>query len=59
MMKAYLGARIFDGQEWRDGSALLVEEGVIAGICAEREIAGNVETVDLGGGMLVPGFVDL
>jgi N-acetylglucosamine-6-phosphate deacetylase len=59
MMKAYLGARIFDGQEWRDGSALLVEEGVIAGICAEREVTSNVETVDLGGGMLVPGFVDL
>lgn len=57
MMKAYRGARIFDGHEWRDGAALLVDGGTVVGIRPEGEATG--ETIDLGGGMLVPGFVDL
>ena len=29
---AFTGARIFDGNAWHDGSALLVEFGYVAGI---------------------------
>jgi N-acetylglucosamine-6-phosphate deacetylase len=52
-MTAFTGARIFDGERWREG-ALLVADGTVAGIGPAP--AGAVV---LDGGMLVPGFVDL
>jgi N-acetylglucosamine-6-phosphate deacetylase len=56
---AVTGARIFDSQHWHDDAALLVEFGYVAGIVAPDAIPANAERVDLGGGMLVPGFIDL
>ncbi|NBE07247.1 N-acetylglucosamine-6-phosphate deacetylase [Paragemmobacter ruber] len=50
---SYTGARVFDGAQFRDG-ALIVEDGMVAGIGTPE---GRV--VDLGGGVLAPGFVDL
>ncbi|SEH00610.1 hypothetical protein SAMN05444920_11741 [Nonomuraea solani] len=39
--------------------AVLVRDGVIAAVDAEGDLAGQAhETVDLGGGLLVPGFTD-
>ncbi|MEV0622212.1 amidohydrolase [Nonomuraea sp. NPDC050404] len=39
--------------------AVLVRDGVIAAVGAERDLAGQAtETVELGGGLLVPGFTD-
>lgn len=56
---AVAGARIFDGYEWHDNAALLVEFGYVAGIVAATHIPARAERVTLDGGMLVPGFVDL
>jgi len=56
---AFFGARIFDGQEWNDDAALLVNGGVVEGIVAERDIPYGVTRHGLDGGMLVPGFIDL
>jgi N-acetylglucosamine-6-phosphate deacetylase len=53
----FTGARIFEGSGWIDGSALLVTDGTVLG--APRYVPPDADTVDLGGGMLVPGFVDL
>ena len=50
---SFTGARIFDGAQMRDG-ALVVEDGRVAGIGAPD---GRV--IDLGGGVLAPGFLDL
>lgn len=50
---SYTGARVFDGARFHEG-ALIVEDGVVAGIGASE---GHV--VDLGGGVLAPGFLDL
>jgi len=56
---AFFGARIFDGQEWNDDAALLVNGGVVEGIVAEGDIPYGVTRHGLDGGMLVPGFIDL
>ncbi|ESW60145.1 MAG: N-acetylglucosamine-6-phosphate deacetylase [Rhodobacter sp. CACIA14H1] len=50
---SFANARVFDGAGFRDG-ALVVEDGVVLGYGAAQ---GHV--VDLGGGVLAPGFLDL
>lgn len=50
---SYTGARVFDGAQFREG-ALVVEDGTVVGHGAAE---GHV--VDLGGGVLAPGFLDL
>ncbi|RYE11319.1 MAG: N-acetylglucosamine-6-phosphate deacetylase [Hyphomicrobiales bacterium] len=55
---AYTNARIFDGETWWDRSALVVNDGRIEGIIA-ADSPTDAERVSLGGGLLVPGFIDL
>ncbi|MBV8696566.1 MAG: N-acetylglucosamine-6-phosphate deacetylase, partial [Bradyrhizobium sp.] len=52
------GARIFDGETFREDHVLVIEGERIAAIvpCAE-EPRGPVR--DLGGGLLAPGFIDV
>ncbi|WP_370204710.1 N-acetylglucosamine-6-phosphate deacetylase [Pararhodobacter marinus] len=54
MQQIWRGARVFDGWCLRDGVAVVVEGGRIAGLRADD---GQGE--DLGGGILAPGFIDL
>jgi N-acetylglucosamine-6-phosphate deacetylase len=56
-MRIFVGARLFDGQRLRDDCALATEGGIIRALApyAERPTG---ETIDLGGGVLAPGFVD-
>jgi N-acetylglucosamine-6-phosphate deacetylase len=56
---ALTGARIFDGEGWHDGAALLIRGGSVEGIVARDAVPADVEIRDLKGGMLAPGFVDL
>src|SRR5690606_27662978 len=56
---AIAGARLFDGEAWHDDSALLVEFGYVSGIVAAAAIPANARRVELAGGMVVPGFIDL
>ncbi|GGF25094.1 N-acetylglucosamine-6-phosphate deacetylase [Youhaiella tibetensis] len=56
---AFLGARIFDGEEWIDGGALLVNDGVVEGVVAAADVPFGVARHELDGGVLVPGFIDL
>ncbi|MFM2044930.1 MAG: hypothetical protein RLY86_3506 [Pseudomonadota bacterium] len=58
------GARLFDGEEWLDGCALLIEGGKIAALPVEGPatdtLSGRVETIALPPGtILVPGFLDV
>jgi N-acetylglucosamine-6-phosphate deacetylase len=57
-MKVVYGARLFDGERLHDDCALVIEGASIAALTpfAERPRVG--EQVDLGGGVLTPGFVD-
>lgn len=56
---AIAGARIFDGYDWHEDAALLVEFGHVCGVVGAGSIPANAEVVHLAGGMIVPGFIDL
>jgi N-acetylglucosamine-6-phosphate deacetylase len=57
-MKVFTGARLFDGKRFLDDHALIVEGDAIRGIVALNDRPREGEKVDLGGGILAPGFVD-
>ncbi|BAV49157.1 N-acetylglucosamine-6-phosphate deacetylase [Mesorhizobium loti] len=56
---ALTGARIFDGDDWHDGHALVVRDGLVEAILPTGAVGSDIRTVDTGGGMLAPGFVDI
>jgi len=57
--KAITGARIFDGTSWHEDAALVFASGKIEAIRPTAELPSGTETIDAGGGMIVPGFIDL
>lgn len=57
--RAYIGAEIFDGTDLHVGKALLAEEGVIRAACQVAEVPADYDVVELSGGTIMPGFVDL
>ncbi|MER9842833.1 N-acetylglucosamine-6-phosphate deacetylase [Mesorhizobium australicum] len=56
---ALTGARIFDGDDWHEGAALVVRDGLVEALLPQGALPGNIPAIDTGGGMLVPGFVDI
>ena len=56
---AITGARIFDGETWHEGQALLVENGKVADIRPESALPAGTEKVTADGKLVVPGFIDL
>jgi N-acetylglucosamine-6-phosphate deacetylase len=57
--KAYFGCDVFDGQTRHKKSALLINGERIAGILSEEDVPSDYTTVQLDGGLITPGFVDL
>ena len=58
-MLAILGATIVTPQGAREGDALLVENGRIAGVGAAADVPADAERHVLDGGYLMPGFIDV
>ncbi|RWC75372.1 MAG: N-acetylglucosamine-6-phosphate deacetylase [Mesorhizobium sp.] len=56
---ALTGARIFDGDDWHEGAALVVSDGLVEAMLPQGALPGDIRAIDTGGGMLVPGFVDI
>lgn len=56
---AFVGGRLFDGQDWHDDAALLVEFGHVSAIVPRAAVPANAQPVALGDGLVVPGFIDL
>jgi len=56
---AFTGAAVFDGTDVHADHALLLEDGVCRGIVAEAAVPDGWRRVALGGGTVLPGFVDL
>lgn len=56
---AYVAGKIFDGHAWHEDSALLTEAGIVAGIVPTASLPTNAARIEVAGGMLVPGFIDL
>lgn len=57
-MEYYVSERIFDGAVIRPG-ALSVGGGRVRGIVSRTDIPGGATAIDLGPGLIAPGFVDL
>ncbi|MCB2111676.1 MAG: N-acetylglucosamine-6-phosphate deacetylase [Rhodobacteraceae bacterium] len=57
-LQVFRGAAIFDGSDLREGLALVVEAGAVAGFVA-ADARPDGEIIDLDGGILAPGFIDL
>lgn len=55
--QAYVGARVFDGAEWHERTALVVTDGRVEGLIA-TDSPTDAERVPVDG-MIVPGFIDL
>ncbi|MBW6506804.1 MAG: N-acetylglucosamine-6-phosphate deacetylase [Rhodobacteraceae bacterium] len=56
--QALAGARIFDGERYHTGSALVLDGAQVAGICTEAAVPAGVAITRLAGGLLAPGFID-
>ena len=53
---AFSGARIFDGEAWHEDAALIMRGDTVEAVAS---VPTGVQAIELDGGMLVPGFVDL
>src|SRR5436190_11043930 len=60
MMQAIVNARVLVDEAFIDDRAVLVEDGHIAGVVATTDTrVRSAERVELGGAMLLPGFIDV
>ena len=57
-MKVLYGARIFDGERLHDDYALVAEGAAIQALVRFEDRPRGGEQIDLGGGVLSPGFID-
>ena len=57
--KAYIGAKIFDGIKPHTGACLLIDDGWVAGIVPVGEISSDYQCINLDGGLITAGFIDL
>jgi N-acetylglucosamine-6-phosphate deacetylase len=59
MRTALVNARVLAADGLRDGLAVLLQDGRIEAVAPDREIPRDVDRQDLGGNLLLPGFLDL
>lgn len=58
-LRALTGSRIFTGEATLDRHAVLIRDGTIADVVAHDAVPDGVNQVQLDGGLLAPGFIDL
>ncbi len=56
--RALCGARLFTGERFLDGHALLLERGRIVALVPADQVPEGLARDDLAGGTLAPGFID-
>jgi N-acetylglucosamine-6-phosphate deacetylase len=59
MLRAYINTRIFTGDLWLDGYAVLTQDGRIQDVLPQAQIPADAELTDLKGDILAPGYIDL
>ncbi len=50
---------IFDGEAWHEDAALIISDGMVDRLAARNAVPDGMERVDLKGGFLSHGFIDL
>jgi N-acetylglucosamine-6-phosphate deacetylase len=58
MVRALVNGRVLAGWQWIERHAVVIDGERIAAIVAEADVPEGAERTDLGGGTLLPGFVD-
>ena len=58
-LRAFAGARLFDGFEWHDDAALIVAGDRVQAIVKRGAVPVAAELVELPGGLIIPGLIDL
>ncbi|MBW8619518.1 MAG: N-acetylglucosamine-6-phosphate deacetylase [Hyphomicrobiales bacterium] len=59
MKQIFVGADLFDGERIIKDHALVIEDGFIKGLVPFSERPHDSEIIDLAGGILSPGFIDI
>ncbi|GAB3092739.1 N-acetylglucosamine-6-phosphate deacetylase [Aestuariicella hydrocarbonica] len=59
MIKALIGARIFDGYQFLDNYAVVLDGEDITQLLPEEQLPADIERLALDGGVLAPGLIDL
>jgi N-acetylglucosamine-6-phosphate deacetylase len=59
MATAFTNAKIFTGESFEEGRAILVDMGIITGIIDSGSIPAGYTITDIGGYNLAPAFIDL
>lgn len=57
MVFALAGARVFDGEKFVDERVVIIEGPRIRGVV--KDVPSGIEVLQLGGGILTPGFIDV
>lgn len=58
-VSALTGAAIFDGEAWHDDAAVVFDVEGIRDVVAQAALPAGTSVLELDGGILAPGFVDL
>ena len=58
-MYALINCRIYTGNDILNNHAVVLEDGIIRSVCPESELPAGIETRDLDGANVSPGFIDL
>ena len=56
--QALCGARVFTGERFLDGHAVLLDGARVQGLCPVADVPAGCSRYDLPGGILAPGFID-
>lgn len=58
-MYALTQGRIFTGHKILDNHAVVIADGLIERVCPLEDLPAGIETSDVGGAIIAPGFIDL
>lgn len=59
MKQALVGARIFTGEQFLESHALVIRGEIIESLLPRASLPNDVARVELNGGVIAPGFIDL
>lgn len=59
MLRAYINTKIFTGELWLDGYAVITDQGRIQQVVPQAQVPETAELTDLKGAILAPAFIDL